>query len=795
MQIILVYPEPKMWPIPSVGLLYVAALLEREGHTVEIFDCSQEYFQGRDALDAYRAFLQQRPGVQMVALGVTTPQFPLACDVAHLTKSLRPDVQLVLGGPHPTFLPEQTLAECPHADVVVRGEGELTMGELAAGRALESVAGLTYRSPGGLRSTPNRPPVRDLDTLPQPAWHLLDMEYYASPKAFDDFYNPGRRMACVITSRGCGGCCNFCAAWTMHGAKPRYHSIARVVQEIEYLVRTYGIDVINFQDDNMLADPARAKAFCEEMVRRGLHQQVQWFCHLTSVQVEPHTLDMLADAGCYQIGVGFESFANKTLADMHKSTSFERNLRTVEIIKQSRLRCLAYFMSGYLNETEDSIAQTQDMQRYCALDLPSWTHYIPFPGTRDYAKLEKEGRLGDQDWVTFDMSQSALSLVKRNYSAVPYQQYVRLYLSHIENYHFIRRCINGIELRKREFSRRTGLQIPVLGWTLPPLRDGMPPALERGLRRAHGGNLFQAHEALRECDPAALAEADRRAWLEALIFIHLQRVEDDLAQQRFDELKPLLKPEALLIALARGSISLGNYANAMRLLRRGLRRRPELFGVKARRLLAYVAMLMGRSEVVAEAWNQAPVSEDDQRNLAQWRALSGTAWEHGLPHVFKRYAAGDGADGEPFAGEFERLLAPHRYRFLSYYLPLRERLRKAGVRQVLLWGFDRWSRQALAHLQATEDFALSGLADELLCRTIPVWEGVPVRSCAQALQEIGPGSAVVIADDVRGRKSKEALRQQVPGTLVCRLFTEDADLSVLPSLTREIHGFPIHRFA
>ena len=210
--------------------------LEREGHSIEILDCPTL---GLNLSDAEKFVGKVDPDV--VGITLTTPSFGEACKMARAVKDLKPECTVVMGGPHVSFMDYFTL-ENPYVDVVVRGEGELTMRDLVTclekDESLSKVLGITYRAKGFIRRNPDRPFIEDLDAL-FVSYHKLPMSRYK----FE-----GKKYATIVSSRGCPYGCVFCSSSHLHGKKWRCQSAERVGREVRFLIDEYKVKHIEFLD-------------------------------------------------------------------------------------------------------------------------------------------------------------------------------------------------------------------------------------------------------------------------------------------------------------------------------------------------------------------------------------------------------------------------------------------------------------------------------------------------------------------------------------------------------------------
>ncbi len=222
---------------PLLGFGSMSHQMEREGHRIEILDCPTL---GLNLSDVVKFMGKVDPDV--IGITSTTPSFGEACKVVRAIKNLKPECMVVMGGPHVSFEDYSTL-KSSYVDVVVRGEGELTMRDLVKclekGESLSKVLGITYREKGVIRRNPDRPFIEDLDAL-FVSYHKLPMSRYR----FE-----GLNYATIVSSRGCPYGCVFCSSSLLHGKKWRCQSAERVGREVRFLIDEYGVKHIEFLDD------------------------------------------------------------------------------------------------------------------------------------------------------------------------------------------------------------------------------------------------------------------------------------------------------------------------------------------------------------------------------------------------------------------------------------------------------------------------------------------------------------------------------------------------------------------
>ena len=373
-----------------IGLAYLAAVLEEKGHQVKIIDCQALTIDHEKLKSEISSFKPNIVGITSIA-----PLVRSALLSAAAAKEAVPDVAVVLGGPHATFMDEQIIAEEKAVDIVVRGEGEQTLVELAQNlsdpRELRNVKGITYRSSMQLVRTENRPFIQDLDKLPLPAYHHFSLEKY---RLF------GRRMLPVITSRGCPFQCAFCVASRMFGKSYRMRSPESVVDELEWLKNIHGAEAFTFYDDTLTFDKKRLFEICEGIKKRKIN--IPWDCQTRVDQVSREILAEMRGAGCQQVFFGVESGCQRVLDAVNKKTSIEQNEKAIKLAKQAGLFVTISLMIGYPGETLETLKQTVDLVQRAKPDDAYICVATPYPGTELRVLVEKNGWKMSSDWDLYD---------------------------------------------------------------------------------------------------------------------------------------------------------------------------------------------------------------------------------------------------------------------------------------------------------------------------------------------------------------------------------------------------------
>jgi radical SAM superfamily enzyme YgiQ (UPF0313 family) len=372
--VVLVFPGKFKAPDPQVplALLHIAASLQQEDFNVRILDMR---------LEDYRHFKIGRP----VFVGIscmTGLQIKYALEFARYVRTQNPACPIVWGGVHPTLLPEQT-ASNSYVDIVVRGEGELIIRDLANALALnqplDEVLGVTYRSNGLIKSNPDGK-VIDLDAIPVDLpYDLLEIEKYPSIKS-------GRFH--VQTSRGCPHRCGFCYNSLFNKNRWRAKSAGRVLDEIEYILNKFPhVKIIDPIDDNFFVDQERVKEICHGILDRKLDVQWRANCRFDYLSTyDKDFLGLLEQAGCVELDFGGESGSEHLQELICKDVTANQMLQSVENLKlwAPTIEPYVSWMSGLPGETNEDLNHTFDLMDKMSEVNPKTQHYgifvfTPFP--------------------------------------------------------------------------------------------------------------------------------------------------------------------------------------------------------------------------------------------------------------------------------------------------------------------------------------------------------------------------------------------------------------------------------
>lgn len=372
-----------------LGLAYIASVLRKNNFDVRILDAAALNLSD---MQIKRAVDKCNPGI--VGITAATNTITLAYDIANSIKTNKR--LIVVGGPHTSILPEQTLKECKSIDIAVRGEGEYAMLEIAQKKPLKKIRGISYRKGNRIIKNKDRDFIKNLDELPFPARDLLPL---------DKYYSVGIRrypFATMITSRGCPYNCNFCVNYTVLGKGFRARSVENVMQEIDYLVKKHHVREIDINDDNFSVDMTRAERICDELIKRKHDLIWKMGNGIRADRLNENLVRKMKKAGCYLIAFGIESGNPKILKDINKGESLEQITTAIKWCKKYRILTEGFFIIGNLGDNEKTMQDTINFAKKLDLDIAQFQVFIPLPGSSYEGIIRKEGRIFAKSWKEYN---------------------------------------------------------------------------------------------------------------------------------------------------------------------------------------------------------------------------------------------------------------------------------------------------------------------------------------------------------------------------------------------------------
>jgi anaerobic magnesium-protoporphyrin IX monomethyl ester cyclase len=435
-RLLLVEPPKKYWFVmgdylpPPTALLVLAAYVERELPEVEleVLDCQGAGVGWEGIEGTIRSF---RPHM-VLASGYTCNAYVCA-RVVEIAKTVDPDILTVLGGQHFSFTPEESLETYPEIDVIVRGEGEQTLVELVrtvmGKQTLTSVRGIAFRHEGKVVMTPDRPLIEDLDTLPYPAYHLVE-DYIRS---YHFTMMAGRNTVYMVLEggRGCDHTCAFCTQWKHWGGRWRTKSPQRIADEIEHVNETFGGTFLWLTDDNFEYS-RRGPMLYEELKDRRCHEDVMlfWQVRTDDVANNPDLVGKMREVGNYWVLIGVESNSRENLEEYRKGASVSDSERALRVLKDNDVFTQAMYVVGSRRDTAESIERLRVWSRSLEAKLSIFTVLTPFPGTSYFKKALREGWIENSNYADYDMVHAIMpteTLSRSQVQAELYQCYRSAY--------------------------------------------------------------------------------------------------------------------------------------------------------------------------------------------------------------------------------------------------------------------------------------------------------------------------------------------------------------------------------
>ncbi|MEA2012442.1 MAG: radical SAM protein [Verrucomicrobiota bacterium] len=359
-------PDYKLWfKYPPMGILYLIAVLREKKIK-------------SDFIDAYLtkniefAIDNKIQDYDTVGITATVGQAYSAKKIAEYIREKYPEVRIVWGGPHSTAEYETLLPKL--ADIVVLGEGEKQTASICSNTPLNEIPGIAYFKKNKIIHNPRENYIQDLDSIPFPAWDLIDSKQY---------HSPGRRpLYLMVTERGCPFHCINCFK-DIHGNTFRTRSVENVINEITLLKEKYNAREIHFWDDNFTLNPKRAKKICSEIINKKLNEDLR-FALPSGIRADIYDEEMFTlmhKAGFYFLNVGIESADQEVLNKLKKDLDISKVKKTVETLCAMKFRVGLLFMMGLPFDTKESLNKTIDF----AVSLPAHHAFIsivtPLSGT------------------------------------------------------------------------------------------------------------------------------------------------------------------------------------------------------------------------------------------------------------------------------------------------------------------------------------------------------------------------------------------------------------------------------
>lgn len=382
-----------------LGLALLAAVVRQElGWEVAL--CDTTFDPRMQVVEDFYA--REQPDV--VGIGVSTLMLGEALDAAD--RAAARGIPVLVGGPHPTTDP-QAMLDHPSISAAVIGEGErplLALLPMLAAGSPGPVPGAWVRAPdGGIWRSDHRDPWPDLDSLPLPAWDLVDMDTYLSAWGQLDSVRPGLRGVNISGSRGCPFSCTFCQPVLdrMFGKKLRQRSPERLVEEITALVDRYDIDGFWFTDDTFTTNRRWVLHFCDLLEASGL--DLRWGCTTRANLIKPELMARMQAVGLRKLGIGMESATERVREGIYgKGVSAQAVEHTVRTARQVGVQTLLFLMLGAPDESRAEMLSTIEAAAHLPASEASFSLFVPIPGTALHGDMVAQGYDLSRDYTDYD---------------------------------------------------------------------------------------------------------------------------------------------------------------------------------------------------------------------------------------------------------------------------------------------------------------------------------------------------------------------------------------------------------
>ncbi len=463
-KILLVEPPKNYWFLmgeyipPPLSLLALAAYIEREliDVEIEILDCQAESIGWTGIEKRITSF---SPNI-VASSGFTCNVYGCA-RVAEMAKTVDPHIITVVGGQHFSFTASESLSAFQEIDYVIRGEGERTFTELiralTGGGDLNSIHGLSFRSNGLIQHNPPRSLIEDLDTLPYPAYHLVEKNLH---KYNFKMMAGNSRYLIVEGSRGCWHKCSFCTQWKHWGGMWRTKSVKRIADEMVHLRDDFGAEFIWLTDDNFELGK-RGKDLAQNLKRERFDGSVPWFfqARMDDIVQHPEVVSQLHEAGNNWQLFGVENSSPQVLADFRKGEKVEDAAKAVGILKKNGILSQAMIVIGSRRDTPESIQQLRDFVRGLDPELAIFTVLTPFPGTEINEAAEQMGWIEDRNYAHYDMAHAIMpteTMTRQDLQEELLKCYSSFYGSPMT---IMRGLFSRNELKKRAYRHMAGKRV------------------------------------------------------------------------------------------------------------------------------------------------------------------------------------------------------------------------------------------------------------------------------------------------------------------------------------------------
>lgn len=383
MKILLINPPWTIFPgsgdtsisIP-LGIMYIGSVLDQNGYEVEIMDTlisDSPLQKPRNKGDVEQYSMPWKNIKEEVRkrspdiVGITNPfssQIDNAIKVSEIVKNIDNEILTIVGGPHVSVMPVQFLKNAKCVDIAVIGEGEYTMRDIIkyyeGDKNINEIEGIAHRVEGDVKSNKKRAFIKNLDELPFPAYHLVDMEkYFDAAKKSEYRGSKNLRKIPMITSRGCPFNCVFCSIHLHMGKVWRGHSKEYVIDHVDHVVNKYGVEHIYFEDDNITLNIKRFEGIIDSLIERNI--KVSWNTPngIRIDKLNKNILKKMKKGGCADLRIGVESGDQYILDNIiDKNLCLDDVVKVAKMCKELNIKLQAFYVIGFPGEKRENMIRT-----------------------------------------------------------------------------------------------------------------------------------------------------------------------------------------------------------------------------------------------------------------------------------------------------------------------------------------------------------------------------------------------------------------------------------------------------
>jgi len=399
---------PASWP--PLGILYLAKILGERGIETSVLDQPAKGFTVEETVKWV-----EKEDPDILGFSTISSSGHTAALISDKVKNKNPNITIVFGGHYATFNADRVLNKYPSVDIIVRGEGEKTIVDLLDCLRnkinLKKVLGISFMDGGDLVSTPNRPLIEDLDSIPFPDRSLLDVDYHSTIAGANIAV---KKFTSILSSRGCVHRCRFCSSQKFACNIWRSRSVENILEELQYL-KSDGFDQFIFVDDSFTLNQKRVIELCKSIRKEKL--DIEWICEGRVDNCSYDMMKELSEAGCKVIFLGIESANQRVLDYYNKNITPQQSEEAVKTTRRAGIDVIiGSFILGAPDETKEEIQNTLNFAEKLPIDYPRFNILEVDPGTDIWNELKVSGLLNEEDyWET------GVAVSKICPSAVPFE--------------------------------------------------------------------------------------------------------------------------------------------------------------------------------------------------------------------------------------------------------------------------------------------------------------------------------------------------------------------------------------